>query len=112
MLKAFLMILIGFSLAQCLHISRRINYLPLEKTKTETLSIIGRPYNVYRKNNADHWVYKFRINDKIYTKNVVFKSGKVVRKGKLKRYPSPKKLLENSGNFDEYQEAIKRIKQR
>ena len=110
MTKLILLLFIGFFLADCMHISQKISYLPKRITKTETLTRIGRPFQIYRKNNLDHWVYKFRINNREYTKMVMFRGGKIIRTGKLKRYPSPEKLLRDSENFNDYKEAVKRIK--
>ena len=110
MIKRTLLLLAYFFLTHCMHTNQKINYLPKQTTKTETLTKIGKPFQIYRKNNSDRWIYKFRINNREYTKTIVFKGGKVIRIGKLKRYPSPEKLLRDSENFNDYKEAIKRIK--
>ena len=95
--------------------NQKINYLPKGTTKVETISKLGRPFKIYRKNNADYWLYRFSVDGKSYTKSVIFKGGEVVRKGKLERYPprpSAKELLQDSENFNDYKEAVKKMKER
>ena len=76
----------------------------------DVLSVLGKPNHIYRKNNTDRWMYRFYVDGKTYSRTIFFKRGKVIKKDRVRRYPSPNVRLNDAENFKDYQEAVKEIR--
>ena len=101
-----------FFLVQCVHINKKIDKIPFHSVKHEVMSKLGRPFDVRRKESLDHIIYKFKINKQDYTRTLIFKEGKLIRKEKKNPYPSDDDLLNSVENFEDYKQIIQRIQNR
>ena len=86
-LKKLLLICMGLNyLSACLHIDQKIHNLPIRSSKSKILKTLGQPFKVQRKEGKDHWIYKFVIDGKHYTKALIIKEGMLYKKDRLKPY--------------------------
>ena len=74
------------SLQACVHINQKIHDLPIRSSKSKVLKTLGYPYKISRKDGKDYWTYKFIIEGKHYTRDVIIKDGILYRKSKLKPF--------------------------
>ena len=109
-LKILLLIALLGWLPSCTHLNTKINKLPFHTDKSKVLYKLGSPFKIHRKKGLDYWTYKLKINGRQYTRDLIFKEGHSIKKGKLKPYPDPTILLEEAENFQEYEEAVKHYK--
>ena len=70
----------------CVHINTKIEKLPIRATKSKILKTLGDPYKIDRKLGRDYWTYKFIIEGKHYTRDIIIKDGILYRKSKLKPF--------------------------
>lgn len=109
-LKSILLIVVSLFAVSCTHLNKKINRLPYHSSKSNTLDKLGRPFKIERKQGLDYWIYKFKINNREYTKAIIFKDGFSLKKSKRSPYPDPRRLIEEAENFKEYKEAVKHYK--
>ena len=96
-------------LTHCTHLNTKITSLPYNSSKFEVIDKLGSPFQIKRRHGLDYWVYKFKVGEKEYTRQVIFKDGSVIRKGKPARYPTPQLILDGVKNLDDYEEAVKQF---
>ena len=77
--KQLLFILFVCFLSACSSLDRKMDHLPLQATKSRVLVTLGDPYKITRKNGKDHWTYRLIIQGRHYTRDVIFKEGKLYR---------------------------------
>ena len=63
----------------CANLDRKLDALPIQASKSKVLVILGKPYKITRKNGKDHWSYRLVIQGRHYTRDVIFKAGKLYR---------------------------------
>lgn len=85
-IKKLLIGILALNLCACLHISEKIENLPLRADKSQVLKTLGRPYKIKRKDGKDHWIYKFVIEGKHYTQTIILKEGMLYEKRGLKPF--------------------------
>ena len=73
-----------FTLTACSHMNERIDNLPFRATKIQINKKLGQPFKIKRLNGMDHWIYKFVIEGRHYTRAVVIKDGILYGTGKIK----------------------------
>ena len=66
-------------LLSCSSLDRKLEKLPLQATKSKVLVQLGDPYKITRKQGKDHWSYRVTIEGRHYTRDVIFKDGKLYR---------------------------------
>ena len=74
------------SLQACSHINQKIHNLPIRSSKSKILKKLGEPYTINRKLGKDYWTYKFIIDGRHYTRDIIIKDGILYRKSKLKPF--------------------------
>ena len=74
------------SLQACVHINSKIESLPIRASKSQIFQTLGQPFKVERIGGKDHWIYKFIINGRHYTRAVIIKDGMLYKKGNFKPY--------------------------
>ena len=74
------------SLQACVHINQKIHSLPIRSSKSKVLKTLGYPYKINRKFGKDYWTYKFIIDGKHWTRDIIIKDGILYRKSKLKPF--------------------------
>ena len=85
-MKKILICATALYLSACLHISEKIEGLPLRADKSQILKTLGRPYKIKRKDGKDYWIYKFVIEGKHYTQTIILKEGMLYDKKGLKPF--------------------------
>jgi len=103
-------IVLCFSLLHCTHLNTKITHLPYHTRKSQVLDKLGSPFQIKRINGLDHWIYKFKLNKRMYTRAVIFKEGHFLKSSKKKTYPNLEPLLEESETLEEYKKAIEHMK--
>ncbi|MDE0091870.1 MAG: hypothetical protein OXN83_01125, partial [Oligoflexia bacterium] len=63
------------SLQSCAHIDQKIHKLPIRSSKSKILKTLGYPYKINRKSGKDYWTYKFIIEGRHYTRDLIIKDG-------------------------------------
>ena len=91
------------------HINKRITRLPYQAEKFDAMNLVGKPFQIKRKYGLDYWIYKFKVADREYIRQIVFKDGRLIRKGKPLPYPTPQLVLDGVENLMEYEEAVKQF---
>ena len=84
--KSFVIFVFCASLPACIHINKKIEKLPIRSTKSKILKTLGDPYKIDRKLGRDYWTYKFIIDGRHYTRDIILKDGILYRKSKLKPF--------------------------
>ena len=74
------------NLQACVHINQKIQKLPIRSSKSKILKTLGDPYKISRKYGKDYWTYKFIIEGRHYTRDLIIKDGILYRKSKLKPF--------------------------
>ena len=74
-------------LLSCSSLDRKLNKLPPQATKSKVLVQLGDPYKIIRKQGKDHWSYRIIIEGRHYTRDVIFKDGKLYRISGYVPYP-------------------------
>ncbi|MCZ0933372.1 MAG: hypothetical protein OXJ52_09515 [Oligoflexia bacterium] len=82
---AFIFVLF-ISLQACAHINQKIHSLPVRSSKSKILKRLGYPHKINRKFGKDYWTYKFIIDGRHYTRDLIIKDGILYRKSKLKPF--------------------------
>ena len=77
--KHFLFFSFFWLLLSCNNLDRKLDKLPIQATKSKVLVRLGDPYKITRKNGKDHWSYRVIIQGRHYTRDVIFKDGKLYR---------------------------------
>ena len=100
-----------FFLTCCVHIhlNKRITHLPYQSEKFDAMNLLGKPFKVKRKYGLDYWIYKFKAGGGEYTRQIVFKEGRLIRKGKPVPYPAPRLVLDGVENLEEYEQAVEQF---
>ena len=87
MLQKIVFIFVLFiSLQACTHLNHEIQKLPIRSSKSKILKTLGYPYKINRKYGKDYWTYKFIIDGRHYTRDLIIKDGILYRKSKLKPF--------------------------
>lgn len=73
-------------LSSCIHINQRIHNLAIRSSKSKVLKTLGRPFKIQRKGGRTYWTYKFVIEGRHYTRNVILEDGMLYKKEPLKPY--------------------------
>ena len=94
-----------------IHLNKRITRLPYQSEKFDAMNLLGKPFQVKRKYGLDYWIYKFKVEDGEYIRQIVFKEGRLIRKGKPVPYPAPRLVLDGVENLTEYEEAVEQFQQ-
>ena len=66
-------------LLSCSSLDRKLDQLPLQAAKSKVLVQLGDPYKITRRQGKDHWSYRIIIEGRHYTRDVIFKDGKLYR---------------------------------
>ena len=100
-----------FFLTCCIHthLNKRITRLPYQSEKFDAMNLLGKPFQVKRKYGLDYWIYKFKVEDREYIRQIVFKEGRLIRKGKPIPHPAPRLILDGVENLAEYEEAVEQF---
>ena len=86
LVKILLTAVAALCLSACLHISEKIEELPLRAEKSQILKRLGKPFKIKRKGGKDYWIYRFVIEGRHYTQAIVLKDGQLNEKKGLKPY--------------------------
>ena len=73
-------------LQACTHINQKIHNLPIRASKSKILKTLGYPYKINRKHGKDYWTYKFVIDGRHYTRDIIIKDSLLYRKSKLQPF--------------------------
>lgn len=84
--KTAITLIFFISLQACSHLNRKIHKLPIRSSKAKILKTLGQPYKINRKFGKDYWTYKFIIDGRHYTRDLVIKDGILYRKTILKPF--------------------------
>ena len=101
--------LVVLFLINCTHLNTKITRLPYNSSKFDTMDKLGSPFQIKRRHGLDYWIYKFKVGEKEYTRKIVFKDGRMIRKGNPARYPKPQLILDGVKNLKEYGEAVEQF---
>lgn len=86
MLKRIFFIVAFIFLNACANLNQKIHNLPMKVGRSKVLKTLGRPVKIERRGGHDHWVYKFVIDGRHYTRTVIMREGLLYKKGQLKPY--------------------------
>ena len=84
--KASITLILLINLQACSHLNQEILDLPIRSSKAKILKTLGQPYKINRKLGKDYWTYRFIIEGKHYTRDLIIKDGILYRKTKLKPF--------------------------
>lgn len=79
MKKLLIFIFLFFLLGACAGLDQKLDRLPVQATKSKVLVQLGEPYKITRRGGKDHWSYRIIIQGRHYTRDVIFKDGKLYR---------------------------------
>ena len=79
MKKHFLFLFFIWFFVSCFSLEQKMNKLPLQATKSKVLVQLGDPYKITRKKGKDHWSYRIIHEGRHYTRDIIFKDGKLYR---------------------------------
>ncbi|MBC6414993.1 MAG: hypothetical protein GDA46_01180 [Bdellovibrionales bacterium] len=74
----------------CVSLNSKLENLSYKDSKSKVLVTLGQPYKITRKKGKDHWSYRVIIEGRHYTRDVIFKEGKVYRVSGYVPYPITK----------------------
>ena len=84
--KTFITLILLINLQACSHLNQEILDLPIRSSKAKVLKTLGQPYKINRKFGKDYWTYRFIIEGRHYTRDLIIKDGILYRKTKLKPF--------------------------
>lgn len=71
----------------CYTLNQKLDNLRVQSSKSKVIVKLGEPYKITRKNGKDHWSYRIVIEGRHYTRDVIFKDGKLYRVSDYVPYP-------------------------
>ena len=66
--------------------NEKIDNLPYRATKIQINKLLGKPFKIRRIDGMDHWVYKFVIDGRHYTRTVIIRGGILYKTEGLKAH--------------------------
>ena len=108
---------LGVAFSACLthcvsvHPNKKITAIPFQSSKFDTMRKLGSPFQIKRKHGLDYWIYKFKAGKKEYIRQVIFKDGRLIRKGKPSPWPVPVLILDGVKDIEEYEQAVEQYRE-
>ena len=81
-LSAFLLLT-----SACFHTNQKIDRLPIRATKSDILKRLGKPYEIKWRDGKAYWTYKFTVEGRHYTRDIIIKEGALYKKSGFKPFP-------------------------